>query len=168
MRILFCRLLLFSLVISAPGCATVAKHKPIGFWSRNRFDGQDQRHGPWREYFDGAEQHLANRGRYRHGRSMGIWHYYTLTGAQERTERFYRRPYGLVRLSYFHPGGQLAKQGQARYRAEASVARFYWFGEWKCYSPTGQALPSEFYRNGHRTATLLTTPTGDTLASPVN
>lgn len=160
------QLILPALSILATGCTTIAQHGPIGFWSRNRFGADGQRQGPWRDYFDAAEQQPANRGRYHHGRPVGTWQYYDATRQRERTDRFHRRPYGLVTLTYYHPGGQVAKQGRARYRAEANVARFYWFGEWKCYSVTGQSLPSEFYRNGHRTATLLTTPTGDTVVAP--
>lgn len=167
MRYSYRTTLLVALLGLLAACASVRQHGPIGFWSRNRFDGQDQRHGPWREYFDATEQHPANAGRYRHGLPAGRWRYYQLTGGLERQEQFYRRPPGLMTISYYHPNGQLAKRGQAQYRISAVNVRFYWFGEWKCYSPGGQPLPSEFYRNGRRTATLLTTPTGDTVAFPM-
>ncbi|GAB3230283.1 hypothetical protein GCM10027346_15890 [Hymenobacter seoulensis] len=140
--------MLLLLGLLGSGCVHV-RSGPVGFWSRNRFDrGGEQRHGPWREYYDKEEQQLATRGRYRHGLPAGKWRTYQPSGSLERTEKFYRRPYGLVTISYFHPNNQLAKQGQARYRAEPSGARFFWFGEWKCYSTTGQRLPSEWYHEG--------------------
>ncbi|WP_148103407.1 toxin-antitoxin system YwqK family antitoxin [Hymenobacter rigui] len=124
------------------------------------------RHGPWREYFDVAEQQIANRGRYRHGLPVGRWRYYTPAGMLERQERFLKRPAGQVVIAYYHPGGQLAKQGQARYQITAQSVRFFWFGEWKCYAPSGHALPSEYYRNGRKTTALVITPAGDSIAWP--
>lgn len=148
-------------------CTTIRQHGPIGFWSRNRFHpDDDKRHGPWREYFDAASQHPANAGRYRHGLPVGQWRYYAPSGELEREERFARRPPGQLTIRYYHPNGQVAKRGQARYRISDTDVRFFWFGEWKCYDTAGQPLPSEFYRNGRKTATLMTTPFGDTLAAP--
>ncbi|WP_426489830.1 toxin-antitoxin system YwqK family antitoxin [Hymenobacter sp. 102] len=140
---------------------------PIGFWSRNRFHAaDDKRHGPWREYFDMAEQHPANAGRYRHGLPVGRWRYYHPTGGLERQEQFYRRPPGLLTIRYYHSNGQLARQGQARYRITDANVRFFWFGEWKCYDTAGQPQPSEFYRNGIKTTTSLLTPAGDSAKHP--
>ncbi|MBX0291911.1 hypothetical protein K3G63_15770 [Hymenobacter sp. HSC-4F20] len=144
--------LLLASTLVLTSCAT-ARRGPVGFWSHNRYDGGgEQRHGPWREYFDAQEQRLANRGRYQHGLPVGRWHTYTPTGQLERTERFYRHPYGLVRLTYYHPNGQVAKRGRARYRAEPTGAHFFWFGEWQRFAPDGQPLPSEWYLDGRQTA----------------
>lgn len=134
------------------------KRGPVGFWSRNRYDRSgDQRHGPWRGYFDTEEKRLANQGRYRHGRTVGRWRYYSPTGQLERTERYHRRPAGQVTLAYYHPNGQLSKRGQALYRSEPTVMRFFWFGEWQCYAPDGRSLPAEHYQNGHQVPTPTTT-----------
>ncbi|GGG40372.1 toxin-antitoxin system YwqK family antitoxin [Hymenobacter glacieicola] len=143
------------------------RHGPVGFWSRNRYDGGDQRHGPWREYFDQEEKQLANRGRYRHGLPVGVWRNYNPGGQLEHTERFYRHPYGLVTLAYYHPNGKLAKRGRARYRAEPTGAHFFWFGEWQRFGPDGQPLPSEWYQDGTQTAPPASQPhPGTTIKLP--
>ncbi|MBT2556883.1 hypothetical protein J7E24_03745 [Hymenobacter sp. ISL-91] len=140
-------------LIGLSSCARV----PVGFWSRNRFDQQEQRHGPWRTYLD-AQQHLLNKGRYRHGREAGRWRYFSPGGLPERTERFHRRPAGLITLTVYHPNGQIARRGKARYQSTATTERFFWFGEWRCYDETGHPLPSEFYVNGIRTGVPLVPP----------
>lgn len=143
---------LLLLLLTAASCTRVPK-APVGFWSRNRYDRSgDQRHGPWREYFDQSNQHLANRGRYRHGLPVGTWRHYSPTGPLEYREKLHRRPRGLATLSYYHPNGRLAKRGQAQYRAEPTGAHFFWFGEWKCYAPSGQPLASEWYLEGKKVA----------------
>ncbi|NVO31515.1 toxin-antitoxin system YwqK family antitoxin [Hymenobacter lapidiphilus] len=124
---------------------------PVGFWSRNRFDQQELRHGPWHIYLDAQQQHLLNKGRYRHGREVGSWRYFSSSGLPERTEQFHRRPAGLITLTVYHPNGQIARRGKARYLSTAATERFFWFGEWRCYDEAGHPLPSEFYVNGIRT-----------------
>jgi hypothetical protein len=161
------RLLFFPLVSAVVSCTAVRQHGPIGFWSRNRFHAADgKRHGPWQEYFDGAEQQPANAGHYRHGLPVGRWRYYQPTGELERQEQFHRRPPGLLTISYYHSNGQLAKRGQAQYRITNDNVRFFWFGEWKCYSATGQPQPSEFYRNGRKTTAQLVKAASDSTAWP--
>ncbi len=151
--------LLGSLAVLLTSCAAVQTSGPVGFWSRNRFDRSgDYRQGPWRSYFDAAEQHLANKGRYRHGQTVGKWQYYSPNGQLERTERFHRA--GLVSLTFYHSNGQVAKRGRARYVDSVRSVHFFWFGEWRCYSETGQRLPSEYYLNGVKSETPLTTPSG--------
>lgn len=145
------RFILIGGVAGALGSCTSLKKGPIGFWSRNRFDaGNEQRHGPWREYFDAAEQHIAHKGRYRHGAPVGRWRSFNPGGQMEHTERFHRRPQGLVTLTYYYPNGQIEKIGQARYQVEPTGARFFWFGEWRQFSSTGMPLPSEWYQNGEK------------------
>ncbi|SDY02608.1 toxin-antitoxin system YwqK family antitoxin [Hymenobacter psychrophilus] len=151
----FLRLLLLGAVLSTlAGCARA----PIGFWSRNRFDQSELRHGPWRGYLDAREQHLLSKGRYRHGHEVGRWQYFGATGLPERTERFHGRSADLITLTLYHPNGQVAKRGKARYLTTAAADRFFWFGEWRCYDTTGRPLPSEFYVGGIRVGTPLVPP----------
>ncbi|TGE09283.1 hypothetical protein EU556_00150 [Hymenobacter fodinae] len=120
---------------------------PVGH-ARNRYDAKGQRHGYWQEYFDAAEMHVANRGRYRHGRPVGLWRYYTPAQQLERKERYLRIPAGQLSITYYHPNGQIARQGRAQYVLRPDGAQFYWFGEWKRYSAIGRAEASEYYVNG--------------------
>lgn len=147
------RLLSWAATAASLTACTGLQHGPIGFWSRNRYHrATEERHGPWREYFDKEERHLANRGSYRRGRPVGRWQTYSPSGAREHTEQFHRKPYGLVTIAYYHPNGRVSKRGQARYRAEPTGAHFFWFGEWQRFDAAGKALPSEWYENGHQVA----------------
>lgn len=87
---------------------------------------------------------------------MGTWHYYSPGGQRERTEHFHRA--GLVTLTIYHPNGEVAKRGRARYVDNASSVHFFWFGEWRCYSESGRPLPSEYYHNGVKADTPLIVP----------
>ena len=129
------------------GC-TAAKHGPIGFWSSKRYDRQLQQHGPWPTYFDDAKKHPMALGRYRHGRYAGRWRYYAPTGELERTERFARRPYGLITITEYQPNGKKKRQGQARVLDEPDGVHFFWFGDWKLFDPQGQQMAVEHYDRG--------------------
>ncbi|OWP63480.1 hypothetical protein CDA63_08875 [Hymenobacter amundsenii] len=150
-------LLLSTGLATAVGCA----RGPVGFWSRNRFDRSgDHRHGPWRGYLDARQkQQLLSKGRFRHGRAVGRWQYFSPTGERERTEQFHRHPAGLITLTIYHSNGRVARRGQARYESDAATDRFFWFGEWRCYNAAGRPLPPEHYVNGVRTDTQLVAPT---------
>lgn len=124
-------------------CATL----PLGH-PRNQLDHDGKRHGRWREYFDVAETQIANQGRYHHGQPVGRWRYYAPGKILEHQEHYLRSPAHQLQLTYFHPNGQVAKAGQARYVLHADGGRFYWFGEWKQYAESGRPLPSEYYING--------------------
>lgn len=80
---------------------TNARHGPIGFWSSKRYDRQLRQHGPWPTCYDDAKKRPMALGRYRHGRYAGRWRCYAPTGALERTERFARRPYGLITITEY-------------------------------------------------------------------
>lgn len=129
--------------ICLASCVTL----PLGH-PRNRLDAEGKRHGRWREYFDVAETQVANQGRYRHGRPVGQWRYFAPGRRLEHTERYLRFPAHHIRLTYYHPNGQVAKRGQARYELHADGGRFYWFGEWRQYNELGQPQPSAYYTNG--------------------
>jgi hypothetical protein len=120
---------------------------PLGH-ARNHRDAKGQRHGYWQEYFDAAEKQVANRGRYRHGRPVGLWRYYNPNQQLERKERYLRVPARQLAITYYHPNGQIARQGRAQYVLQPDGAQFYWFGEWKRYSESGQAETPEYYVKG--------------------
>ncbi|WP_135532686.1 toxin-antitoxin system YwqK family antitoxin [Hymenobacter wooponensis] len=137
------RVSLLALSVTTVSCASL----PLGH-ARNHRDAKGQRHGYWQEYFDAAESEVANRGRYRHGRPVGVWRYYNPTQQLERKERYLRIPAQQLAITYFHPNGQIARYGRAQYVLRPDGAQFYWFGEWKRYSALGQVEASEYYVNG--------------------
>lgn len=143
MRAILC---LPALAALLSGCAPTA-HGPIGFWSSKRYDAQLRQHGPWPTYYDDAKKQPMALGRYRHGRYAGRWRYYAPTGALERTERFARRPYGLITITDYQVGKK-KRQGQARILDEPDGVHFFWFGDWKVFDPQGQQIAVEHYDRG--------------------
>lgn len=111
-------------------------------------DRHDQRQGRWNTYYDDARTQLFTRGRYRHGQPVGRWRYYTLAGARQRRERYHR--HGFSDITYYYPGGQVARQGQARVVDEPDGQHFYWLGEWKYYSLAGALDSVQTYDLGKR------------------
>ncbi|GAB3637079.1 hypothetical protein GCM10027422_26690 [Hymenobacter arcticus] len=89
-------------------------------------DRLGQRQGRHRAYYDDAHTQLLTRGRYRHGRPVGRWRYYALAGELQRQERY--RRHGFSDISYYYPGGQVARRGRARVVAEPGGPHFFWLG----------------------------------------
>lgn len=116
-----------------------------------RFDRQGQRQGRHRAYYDDARTQLLTRGRYRHGRPVRRWRYYALAGELQRQERY--RRHGFSDISYYYPGGQVARQGRARVLDEPSGAHFFWLGEWQHYSPAGTLDSVQLYELGKPVST---------------
>lgn len=146
------RLLSFALLgVLATACAPRLSSGPRGFWHTNRLDRHGDPIGRWNVYYDDAHAQPFTRGRYRHGQATGRWRYYAPTGALVRLERY--RRHGLSDITYYHPNGQVARQGQARVADEPDGLHFYWFGEWLSYSETGVLQKVETYQNGHLVST---------------
>lgn len=116
-----------------------------------RLDRHDQRQGRWNTYYDDARTQLFTRGRYRHGQPVGRWCYYTNTGRLQRRERY--RRHGFSDITYYYPGGQVARQGRARVVEEHSGPHFYWLGEWNYYSLAGALDSVQTYDLGKRQST---------------
>jgi antitoxin component YwqK of YwqJK toxin-antitoxin module len=116
-----------------------------------RLDRHDQRQGRWTTYYDEARTQPSMRGRYRHGQPVGRWHYYALSGQVQRRERY--RRHGFSDITYYYPGGQVARRGRARMVAEHSGPHFYWLGEWNYYSPAGALDSVQTYDLGKRQST---------------
>ncbi len=116
-----------------------------------RTDRRGQRQGRYRTYYDDARTQLFTRSRYRHGQAVGRWRYYAQAGELQRQERY--RRHGFSDITYYYPGGRVARRGRARTVDEPGGAHFYWLGEWQFYSPAGTLDSVQAYRFGHRTST---------------
>jgi antitoxin component YwqK of YwqJK toxin-antitoxin module len=146
------RLVSFALLsMLATACAPRLSSGPRGFWHSNRLDRHGDPIGRWNLYYDDAHAKLLTQGHYRHGQARGRWRFYAPTGYLVRQEQY--RSHGLSDITYYHPNGQVARQGHARVVTEADGLHFYWFGDWLAYSETGVLQKIETYQNGHRIAT---------------
>lgn len=149
MRQILCIVILGLLLCSCASSTTTARNRrPIGFWSLNEYDRAGERHGRWYAYFDEQYQKIGTKGRFRHGRPVGRWRYYSLVGQLERQEVYLKRPAGRQLITYYHPNGRVAKRGQAQFVTDATDAHFYWLGDWISYSPTGEPEKVETYKTG--------------------
>lgn len=146
------RALFFALLsVLATACAPRLSSGPRGFWHPNRLDRHGDPIGRWNVYYDDAQARPLTRGHYRHGQPVGRWRYYAPTGNLVRQERYRSR--GLSDLTYYHPNGQVARQGHARVVSGPDGLHFFWFGEWLNYSETGALFKIETFQNGHLVAT---------------
>jgi antitoxin component YwqK of YwqJK toxin-antitoxin module len=130
----------------AVACAPRLSNSPRGFWHTNRLNHHGDPIGRWNVYYDDARTKPLTQGRYRRGQPAGRWRYYDPTGVLARQEHYHR--YGISGLTYYHPNGQIARQGQARMVDEPGGLHFYWFGEWLSYSEAGALQKIETYQNG--------------------
>lgn len=139
-------LFLALLGLLATACTTTfSGRQHAAFWRRNGYDHQGEQQGRWRTYFDDKSQQLSTTGRYRHGRAVGHWRYYTQPGPLDHEERYHR---GFSTITFYYPSGQVAQRGRARVADEGTVLHYYWFGEWQKFSDTGQLLRVDIYEKG--------------------
>ena len=150
------RLLLFpgiaALLASCAGSHVTTHYGPRGFWKSNRFDRHGLETGRWRTYYDAGNTHTQpfTAGRYRHGRPVRTFCYYDLRGRLDRTERYRRQ--GFCEVTYWHPGGQVARRGPAQWATGGGQnPRFYWYGPWTSYDISGQVTGIQTYADGSLT-----------------
>ena len=144
-------LLLSCLALLATACTTALPGRPhAAFWRLNGYDRRGEQQGRWRTYFDDdTRQRPFTTGRYRHGRPVGHWRYYTQPGPLDHEERYHRQ---FSDLTFYHPNGRVAQQGRARVADEGAVLHYYWFGEWRKFTDTGRLLEIDTYEKGRLVA----------------
>ena len=126
---------------------------PRGLWQPNRFDRHGLEQGRWRTYYDAAKAQPFTAGRYRHGRPVRTFRYYAATGALDHSERYARQ--GFCEVTYWHPGGQVARRGHAQWLTGPKVnPRFYWFGPWVSFAEKGDTTALETYVDGTQATRL--------------
>ena len=78
------------LLSACAGSWATTRHQPRGFWQPNRSDRQGREQGRWRTYYDSADAQPFTAVRYRHGRPVRTFRYYTPTGQLNHSERYRR------------------------------------------------------------------------------
>ena len=144
-------LLMFSVLLGSCAGSRFATTPPAwAFWKQNRFDRHGLTTGRWRTYYDDGHHQPYTAGRYRHGRPVKTFQYYDATGKLDRTEAYSQD--GYCEVSYWHPGGQLARRGPAQWvTGRGKTPRFYWYGTWTSYEPDGQIAAVQTYVDGKLT-----------------
>ena len=128
------------------GCAST-KPSALAFWRPNRFDRHGLETGRWRTYYDDYKKKPFTAGRYRHGRPVRTFNYYDPTGKLDHSEAYTKD--GHCEVSYWHPGGQLARRGTAQWvTGKGRAPRFYWYGTWTSYAPDSQVTSIQTYTDG--------------------
>ncbi|MFD2999188.1 hypothetical protein ACFS7Z_02360 [Pontibacter toksunensis] len=120
-----------------------------GFWPFriNRFDKEGLYHGRWKVYIK-EDKVLVRNGRFKHGREVGRWRYYYPTGELMMIER-YKRTLDYIQVTRYRKDGSIEKVGQAKRVEDDEKVRYYWFGGWKVYEPSGTYLHTEYYEKGN-------------------
>lgn len=147
----FYRLLLLwgisGLATACAGSRPATSHRAWAFWLPNRFDRHGLETGRWRTYYDDANKQPFTAGRYRHGRPVRTFYYYDPTGKLDRTEEYGSD--GHCQVTYWHPDGQVARRGTAQWvTGQGRSPRFYWYGPWTSYAPSGQVTAVQTYTDG--------------------
>ena len=132
------------------GSRATTHHEPRGFWPPNRSDRAGRAQGRWRTYYDSANTRPFTTGRYRHGRPVRTFRYYAPTGSLDHSERYRRE--GFCEVTYWYPGGQVARRGPAQWvTGRGKAPRFYWYGTWTSYAEDGRITSIQTYADGSLT-----------------
>ena len=124
--------------------------------SINQLDGQGDRHGIWRKYFDKTKQ-LRYEGQFDHGKEVGTFNFYTLNkgiSVLSATKRFNKKN-AMAQVAFMSSNGALISKGQ--------MNKKLFVGEWIFYHNNSTAILSKemyndkgelegekqvFYKNG--------------------
>ncbi|WP_181306380.1 toxin-antitoxin system YwqK family antitoxin [Rufibacter sp. XAAS-G3-1] len=123
-------------------------------WSWNRYDKAQLKNGRWRTFHDYEEKVVHYKGKYRHGKEVGLWKTYTPDAKLYFTERIQRRKRS-YKTVYYHPNGKVSHKGMAYLRdAENGGVHFYWDGDWEYFDQNGQPLGIKTFVKGNPTTDL--------------
>jgi hypothetical protein len=111
----------------------------------NKLNNKKRRKGNWEFYWD--DTNISSKGKFRNGKQVGTWKYYSQAGKLERIEKnklFGRR----IKTEQYYPNGKMEKCGMAKVVVDDEYINYYWTGDWKCYDEAGNFVKIEKYVNG--------------------
>ena len=113
----------------------------------NAFDKNQEYHGRWKVYIN-DDKDLIRNGRFRHGREVGTWYYYNPGGKLFMKEK-YTRNSPVIQVWRYHENGNVAKAGTAKLYRDATMAHYYWEGDWQVFDKQGNFTHTETYLKGN-------------------
>lgn len=134
----------------------------------NRLNKKGERTGKWLVYLDSAKTKKSYEGRFRNGRSVGTFYYYTTDGILERKEinRFKK-----LKTTFYYPDGTRRQTGKARIKNEPDKIHYFFYGRWKYYDEKGKLLKYRYYSKGNLVKTVYldkNNKTNDSLINALN
>jgi antitoxin component YwqK of YwqJK toxin-antitoxin module len=107
----------------------------------NQFDANNQRHGPWKKYYEGTTQ-LRYEGQFEHGREVGTFKFYCEEcKEQPMVIKDFSSDGTTADVKYFTISGKLVSQGKMKGKQR--------IGEWLYYHKNSREVMSrETYKNG--------------------
>lgn len=113
----------------------------------NKLNHKKRRKGNWEFYWDETNAVVSSKGKFRNGKQVGTWKYYSQEGKIERIEknRFLSKK---IKTEQYYPNGKVEKRGMAKVVVDAEYINYFWTGNWKCYDEAGNFVRIETYVNG--------------------
>ena len=116
----------------------------FGLFKKNQLtDGH--KHGRWVSYYGSDSTTVYSKGRYKHGEERGKWRYFYEDGTRAKKE-IYRR--NQIKTTNYHPNGKVRSSGQARLEDNPQAVEYFYFGDWKFYTPSGHLHKIVRYERG--------------------
>lgn len=113
----------------------------------NKFNRKKRRTGQWEFYWDDITKDVSSSGKFRNGKQVGKWKYYSQEGKIERIEKN-RLLSKKIKTTQYYPNGQVEKTGFAKVVIDDEYVNYFWVGNWKCYDESGKFVKTETYENG--------------------
>jgi antitoxin component YwqK of YwqJK toxin-antitoxin module len=144
-------LLLLPLLVLTSSPVTAAPRPAPDWWiflfGKNKYDKRGQYHGRWTVYHDDAHTQVMTKGRFRHGRQIKTWYYYTQDGTLYRKE-VYQHKGEEIATTLYHPNGTIAVTGTAKRVEDPVKIHYFWQGYWHYFTEQGQPQKKSYYSNG--------------------
>ena len=102
-------------------------------------------HGRWVTHYGSDSTNIYSKGRYKNGQEVGKWRFFYEDGTRAKKE-IYRR--NVIKTTNYHPNGKVRSTGMARLEDNPQAAEYFYFGDWKFYTPTGHLHKIVRYERG--------------------
>lgn len=111
----------------------------------NAFGEDGLKTGKWITYWDDAKKIPMSKGKYEHGREVGVSKEYLKDGTIRLKFRYCHNG---IRVKYYTPDRKLEQKGWAQMEYSEKDVHFYWHGKWKFYDTNRKLNRISWYENG--------------------
>lgn len=120
----------------------------------NQLNRKKHRAGQWEFYWEDDNSRVSSKGKFRNGKQVGKWTYYSQEGNIERVE-INRMLSKKMKTTQYYSNGKVEKTGFAKVVIDKEYINYYWVGKWKCYDESGNFVKTEVYEKGELVEQLI-------------
>ena len=110
------------------------------------------RNGLWITYNDTTRKQVEQKGRFKAGREIGTWKYFSDNGTIRKKEKFRKNK---ILTTTYYPEGMKESSGTALITEEGDELHYYYTGTWKFFRKSGEIDKIVVYDKGKEISSTL-------------